>query len=175
MNPCVKCGGDAQRETDGERRWYECMDCHQKTDKYEISSFAGDDWDKNNPVNNSEETQMRKEPNPPEPEGVEIPEPPPGPSSSRGVLHLGPGETFPAPPPPPIFNNPTAQRAYEALMADARRREKDLHSSSLNPNDVHQFMLDAHALALRTAYEISMEGIRAINDTSREIDSTEGK
>lgn len=140
-----------------------------------------------------EENPMRKEPNPSAPEGVEKPDPPPGPPQRslrelqaakliaetealnikndklRGLMSIPDMDT------PPIFNNPTAQRAYEALMADANRREGNLKSSYMNPNDEQQFMLDAHALALRTAYEISMEGIRAINDTAKEIDSTEGK
>lgn len=101
------------------------------------------------------------------PEGVEKPDPPPVPPI--GVFHLGPGEMVPFPDPPPLFNNPTAQRAYEYLMADARRREKDLQSTSLSPNDVHQFMLEAHARAIRTAYELSIDGIRAINDIAEEI------
>lgn len=61
MNPCIKCGGDAQRETDGERRWYECMDCHQKTVEYVSCSDAGDDWDRDNPLSPPTPTEQLAE------------------------------------------------------------------------------------------------------------------
>lgn len=109
--------------------------------------------------NEKEEQPMKKESNPPMPEGVDKPDPPTGPPPRKGVFHLGPGEMLPAP--PPLFNNPIAQRAYDAMMADAQRREEELKSSSLNQNDVHQFMLDAHAMAIRTAFDIVIEGIKA--------------
>lgn len=124
---------------------------------------------------------MRKEPNPPAPEGVKKPDPPPGPPKTMRELQAAKlaAETeilkakgdklrgkLPSAEPamvPPIFDNPTAQRAYEALMDDARMREKDLKSTSLCPNDIHQFMLDAHAQAIRTAYDIVTEGVRAVD------------